>query len=135
MKIKSQILLAFFVLALLAGALIGLYAFSAVRVDTSTIDYIQGMQKGPNDFLDLANDINVSSADDVGFIVEGEYSINIHYGDQIIEMNRNCFKSEEYRSALEGIGINVYTHENEDGTILYRVTYWGEDVDEYSRVE
>lgn len=135
MKIKSQILLAFFVLALLAGALIGLYAFSAVRVDTSTIDYIQGMQKGPNDFLDLANDINVSSADDVGFIVEGEYSINIHYGDQIIEMNRNCFKSEEYREALAGIGINVYTHENEDGTILYRVTYWGEDVDEYSRVE
>lgn len=134
-KIKTQIVLAALGLFIVIVALVGLYVYQNNRVDMSTIEYIQSMQKGPSDFLDLANDINVSSADDVGFIVNSEYNINIHYGSQILEMNRKCFMSEQYRKGLEKIGILVYTHVNEDGSILYKVTYWGEEVDQYSKVD
>lgn len=131
---RSQIAAAFIVMILVAGILVGLYVYMSVRVDTSTVDYIKQMQRGPNNFLDLANDINVSSADDIGYQPKGRYSINIYYGDQIIEMNKNCFKDSSYKKKLKEIGIEVLTHENEDGSVLYRVTYWGEPVDEYSLV-
>ena len=134
-KVKTQIAIAAVGLFIAAAAFIALYIYQGQRVDMSTIEHILTLQKGPNDFLDLANDIGVESSDDIGFIVEGEYDINIHYGRQIIEMNSNCFMSEEFRQGLERIGILVYTHENEDGSILYKVTYWGEEVDQYSRVD
>ena len=131
-KIRTQILLAFLGLLLVIAALIGVYVYQSTYVNTSTIEYIYSMQKSPNKFLDLANDINVSSVDDIGFIVNGEYNINIHYGSQIIEMNKNCFNSDAYRNELSKIGIKVFTHVNEDSSVLYRVTYWDEDVDQYS---
>lgn len=136
MRIKNQVLLAALALFICVCALVGIYVYTEFRVDTSTIDYIYSMQKSPNEFLDLSNDINVSSVDDVKYIIEGEYKLRIYYGDQVIEMNRNCFKSDEFRNKLSQIGVKVYTHEDtETNEILYRVTYWEQDCTEYSRIE
>lgn len=131
MNIKSQIAIGAIGLIIGVVALALLYYFMNNRIDTSTIEYIQGMMKGPNDFLDLANDINVESEDDIKYRVNDDYDITIYYGDQVIDMNKDCFNSEEYRALLESIGIKVYTHVDTDNkTILYRVTYWGEDAEE-----
>jgi hypothetical protein len=134
MKIKQQILIAAFALFLGVAALVSIYAYMSLRIDTSTIEHIKTLQRSPGKFIDPGNEINVDSIDDIGFIVLDDYSINIYYGDQVIEMNRNCFKSEAYRNLLSEIGIDVYTHENDDGTILYKVTYWGEEITQFSRV-
>lgn len=134
MRIKREIIAASAILIMVIAALVALYVYPYSRVDMSVIEYIEQLQRGPNEFSDLAGDINVESVDDIGFIVNGDYNINIHYGDQIIEMNKNCFESAEYISALGRIGIKVFTHVNDDGTILYKVTYWDEEVDEYSLV-
>lgn len=136
MRIKNQVLLAALALFICVCTLVGIYVYTEFRVDTSTIDYIYSMQKSPNEFLDLSNDINVSSVDDVKYIIEGEYKLRIYYGDQVIEMNRNCFNSDEFRNKLSQIGVKVYTHEDtETNEILYRVTYWEQDCTEYSRIE
>lgn len=135
MHLKAKIIFAVFALIVVLGACCGLYYWTSVRVDTSTIEYIRSMQKHPNEFLDLAHDINVKSAADIGYVVKGEYHINIHYGDQIIEMNRNCFKDADYRSQLKAIGVAVKSKKKEDGNVIYRVTYWGEPVTEWSLVE
>lgn len=134
-NVKIQIVAAVLGLFIVVSTFLALYIYQGQRVDMSAIEHILSLQKGPNDFLDLANDINVESVDDIGFIVEGEYDINIHYGSQVIEMNSNCFTSKEFRQGLERIGILVYTHENDDGSILYRVTYWGDEAEQYSRID
>lgn len=134
MHLRAKIPLCVAALVIVLGACCCLYYYTSVRVDTSSIEYIKSMQKGPNEFLDLANDINVESADDIGYIVNGEYSINIYYGDQVIEMNRNCFSSSEYRDALASIGIRVLSKKLDDGSILYKVTYWDEPVVELTHV-
>lgn len=134
MHLRAKIPLCVAALVLVLGACCGLYYYTSVRVDTSSIEYIKSMQKGPNEFLDLANDINVESADDIGYIVTGEYSLNIHYGDQVIEMNRNCFSSSEYHDALASIGIRVLSKKLDDGSIIYKVTYWDEPVVELTHV-
>ncbi len=136
MGIKQRILVVAIVLALVFGSLIGIYMYmSYYRVDTSTIEYIEQFQTGKYIFNDLANDIGVESIDDIGYKVNGDYAINIYYGKQIIEMNQACFKSDKFREALGKIGIKVLTHEDEDGTILYKVTSWDDEVKEYSTVE
>lgn len=134
MHLRSKVVAAVLLLCVVLGTCWGLYYYTSVRIDTSTIEYIESMQKGPNDFLDLANDINVESADDIGYVVEGNYHINIHYGDQVIEMNRNCFSSDSYKAALAQIGIEVKFKENDDGTVKYRVTYWDTPVTQLSLV-
>ena len=135
MKIRVQIVLAAIAFFVVMGLLVALYFYTDNRVDTSTIDYIKGMMKGKNEFLDLANDINVESVDDVGFVVRGRYKIDIHYGDQVIEMNSNCFEDEDYRKALSGIGIEVKSRLNDDDTVQYLVTYWGEKCEQWSKVD
>lgn len=132
---KKRIFVAALGLLICIAALLLLYGYVDTRVDTSTIEYIESLQTSPNVFVDLANDINVSSANDIGFIVEGDYHILIYYGGQIIDMTKNCFESEEYKQLLRRIGIKVYTHVNDDASILYKVTYWDEEVEQYSRVD
>ena len=134
MHLRAKIPLCVALLVIVLGACCGLYYYTSVRVDTSTIEYIESMQKGPNKFLDLARDINVESVDDIGYIVTGEYSLNIYYGDQVIYMNRNCFKSSEYRDALATIGIRVLSKKLDDGSIIYKVTYWDDPVVELTHV-
>lgn len=133
---RAKIFLTAFGISLLAAACFLLYYYTDTRVETSTIDYIEKMQRSPNKFNDLAKDINVSSADDIGFIVKDNYVIDIFYGEQIIRMTRACFQSKEYRTKLAKIGIKVYVHVNPDDAndIKYRVTYWDTDVDELSRI-
>lgn len=135
MKIKYNILIAALGLTLVVVALVAIYVLEGSRIDTSAVDYIYSMQKGPSKFLDLASDINVSSAEDVGFKVNADYDITIYYGDQVIPMNRNCFNSEEYRNLISKIGLKVYTRVGDDEVIQYRVTYWGDEIDQYSIVE
>lgn len=133
-RIRYAIVLAFIVLLLLIVVLVCIYGYSKYHVDYSAIEHIKMSQKGPNNFSDLAHDIDVSGPDDIGFIVKGEYDIEIHYGKQIISMHRKCFSDAKYKQALAEIGIEVKYHVNDDGTILYKVTYWGTEVDEYSMV-
>lgn len=134
MNIRWRILMAASGFFIVVAALIGIfYYMTYVRVDMSTIEYIGRMQIGPNKFNDLSGDINVESGDDIGYIIRGDYQIDIHYGSQIISMNKNCFKSQEYLDKLNKIGIKVQSHQNDDGSILYRVTYWGDPVEELSR--
>lgn len=133
MHLRAKIAMSVTFLIIVLGSCCLLYYYTSVRVDTSTIDYIKSMQKHPNEFLDLASDINVESADDVGYVVKGDYYLVIHYGSQVFEMNRNCFKSDDYINRLKSIGIKVY-HKEKDGKILYKVTYWDDPVTEWSLV-
>ena len=136
MNIKYKILLGAIALVITCAGCYAFYYYTDNRVETATIEYIKSMQKSPNEFLDIANDINVSSADDVGFIVRGRYSIDICYGDQIIRMTKKCFESDEYKQMLSEIGIEVKfkVDPNDAGNIKYRVTYWGDVVKELSLV-
>lgn len=135
--IKRNILVAFLGLMLVCLALAALYFYEFYRIDYSAIDYIESLQKGPGNFLDLAGDIGVTSADDLGYEIKGRYNIVIHYGKQIIKMNTRCFKSDEYKDRIKRIGLEVKTHDTKDenGTILYRITYWGEEIELWSRVD
>jgi len=133
---KSQIFLASTFVLLFVLILVGAFIYMGVRIDYSTIDHITELQKSPNEFNDLSGDVDVHSSDDLGFIVNSDYSISIYYGRQIIELTPTCFKSEEYRERIAKIGLHVYTAvDEESGNILYRVTYWGEDIDQFSRVD
>lgn len=135
MRIDKRIAGASMVFVLVVAALVGIFVYMTyLHVDTSTIEYIEQYQQGNFIFNDIAGDIQVESIDDIGYIVEGEYQIDIYYGKQRIKMNRACFKSKSYRDALKTIGIVVKTHKNDDGTILYKVTCWDEDVVELSNV-
>lgn len=135
MNIRSKVAAATIALVIVLGAAVGIYVYMDYgRVDYSTIDYIKKMQKGRNQFNDLGHDINVESVDDIGYIVNGYYMIDIHYGDQIITMNKKCFEDKTFREKLEGIGIKVLTHEDDDQNVQYRVTYWGDIVQEFSLI-
>lgn len=134
MSMRGRIGIAVVGLVVIIGVLVGLYIYSAQRIDYSTIDYIKEMQKGKNDFLDLANDIGVSSADDLGYRVNSEYNLTIFYGKQTIQVSRNAFESEEFRKRLSEIGVEIKSKKNDDSTVKYRVTYWGDPIDKYDVV-
>lgn len=131
---KSQIAIAVLGTLLVVAAAVLLYAHLYARIDYSAIDYISTLQKGANSFSDLAGDIAVESVEDLGFEVTGDYQLVIHYGKQIIKVNKNCLTSDEWKLRAGRIGIEVLTHVNEDGTVLYRVTYWGEPITQWSLV-
>lgn len=136
MKIKQNIVLAFIGLLLVVGVLVAIYMWDYTRIDYSTIDYIRGLQKAPNNFLDLSGDIDVHSYEDLGYEVKGEYDILIHYGKQIVKVNKQCLESDEWRSRVGEIGIKVYSRlDEETGERLYRITYWNNDIEEWSRVD
>lgn len=131
---RAQVIVALVGIVLVVAALILLYLYDYNRLDYSTINHIKELQVAPNSFTDLSGDIGVQSVNDVGFEVEGEYNMSIYYGKQVIKVPPTAFKSDEFRSRLEEIGIKIYHHVNDDGSIIYRVTYWGEDTEEYSLV-
>lgn len=133
MSMKYRIGVAVFGLMLGIGALVGLYIYSTQRIDYSAIDYIKEMQTGQNEFLDLANDIGVKSADDLGYRVNSDYNLTIFYGQQTIEVSRAAFESEEFRERLKQIGVEIKSKTSDDN-IKYRVTYWGVPIDRFDLV-
>lgn len=136
MKIGRNIIIAALGLFLVVVAIVAIYLYDYMRIDYSTIDYITGLQKGPGNFLDLSGDIDVHSYEDLGFEVKGEYDILIHYGKQVIRVNRQCLESDEWRDKVGKIGIKVYSRvDKETDERLYRITYWGEDIEQWSRVD
>ena len=136
MNIRGKIFGASFCLLAVMAALVGFYLYmDYFRVDTSTIDYLEQAQTSNFKFSDLSGDIGVESIDDIGYVVEGPYQINIHYGRQRIKVNQQCFKSKEYMEALKRIGIVIKTHENEDGSVVYKVTCWKQDVQELANIK
>ena len=136
MHVKTRILVPTIGILLLVTILLGMLFYMHLKVDYSSIDHIKELQKSPNEFNDLSGDIDVHSYEDLGFIVNSRYNISIYYGRQIIEMNPSCFKSEEYRERLCEIGIKVYTRVSEEtGNVEYKVTYWGDEIDQFTRVD
>lgn len=133
MSMKYRIGVAVFGLMLGIGALVGLYIYSTQRIDYSAIDYIKEMQTGQNEFLDLANDIGVKSADDLGYKVNSDYNLTIFYGQQTIEVSRAAFESEEFRERLKQIGVEIKSKTSDD-SIKYQVTYWGVPIDRFDLV-
>lgn len=133
MSMKYRIGVAVFGLMLGIGALVGLYIYSTQRIDYSAIDYIKEMQTGQNEFLDLANDIGVKSADDLGYRVNSDYNLTIFYGQQTIEVSRAAFESEEFRERLKQIGVEIKSKTSDD-SIKYQVTYWGVPIDRFDLV-
>lgn len=136
MNIKWRVLVASIFMFIAVAVLGGLYAYMTYfRVNYGPLNHILDLQSSPGEFMDIGNDINVSSPDDVKYIVNGNYLIDIHFGDQIISMNKECFKDDEYRSKLDQIGIKVLTHEDEEtGKVKYKITYLGERIEQLSRV-
>lgn len=134
-RMRSQIGAALFLLIVAIVAIGGLYFFMNNRIDYSSIDYIKSCQRGPNNFSDLANSINVHSADDVGYQVKGKYHLNILYGDMVIDVPKPAFFDDEFQQRIGEIGIKIKYKENEEtGEVKYRVTYWDAILDEYSKV-
>lgn len=127
---KNKIIAASVCLVLSIFTIVALYVYLTYRIDYSAINHIKKAQIGANKFADMADDISVESVDDIYFIVRSKFDIQIHYGKQIINMNLTCFKSDEFHERLSEIGIEVKFREKDDGTIEYRVTYWGEKVEE-----
>ena len=134
MQLKRNIAIAFIGLMLGVVAIVVIYFYTYLRIDYSAIDYIYSFQKGAFKFNDLANDIGVTSIDDLGFEVKGDYDIIIHYGKQVIKVNKNCLDSKEFHQRISRIGLDIKSHTNEDGTILYRIECWGEPIEQWDYV-
>lgn len=133
-RVRGQMLAAILGLVIVIGALVALYIYNYVRIDYAAINHIKELQVSPNHFNDLSGDIGVESVNDLGYKVLGDYNLLIYYGQQVIKVQPNAYRSEDYRRALKEVGIEIFHHVNDDGTILYRVTYWGEPIDEYALV-
>lgn len=134
-RMRGQIGAALFMLFVVIALIGGLYYYMDHRIDYSSIDYIKSCQRGPNNFSDLANSINVQSANDVGYQVKGKYHLNILYGDQVIDIPKPAFFDDEFIRRIGEIGIEFkYKEDPETGEVKYRVTYWDEVIDEYSLI-
>lgn len=133
-RARSAIIAAAVVFLLAVIALVLIFYKVDFTEDYSAINHIKKLQKGANHFSDVGNDIDVSGPEDIGYIVKGELDLEIYYGKQRISVHRKSFSNAKYKQALADIGIEIKFHENDDGTYIYRVTYWGTPVDEYSRV-
>lgn len=134
MHMKRNIILTFLGMCIVCVVLVVIYWWMFVRIDYAAIDYIKTMQKGPGKFSDLAGDIGVESVEDLGFEVKGKLNILIHYGKQVIRVNKNCLDSKEWRAKAKAIGIEVKFRIDDDGNYRYRVTYWGDPIQEWSLV-
>lgn len=134
-KLKRNIIIMFVGLVFICIVIIGIYFYEYARIDYSAIDYIKTMQRSANRFSDLAGDIGVESADDLGFEVRGKYDLLIHYGRQVIVVNKRCLMSDEWRQRVGAIGIKVYMREDEEtGNVQYKVTYWDTEIDQWTLV-
>ena len=133
MRMRREMFAAFVMLVLVVGAIIGIYYYmDYVRVDYRVLDYIYQFQTEKFTFSDIGGDISVESVNDIGYSIEGYKRLQIYYGKQRIKVNKHCFDDQQFRQKLGKIGIVIKTHENDDGTLLYKVTCWDEEIDCYS---
>lgn len=105
--------------------------FQENYIDTSMIDRIHDMQRGPNEFYDIGNEIGVESAADLYYMVdENNYNVTLYYGKEVIKIPKNALKDEEYVEKLGSIGITFEQRLNPENEkeIQYRFMYWGEDI-------
>ena len=130
----GKALIAFGILVLVVGALIGLYVYEYNRIDYSAIDYIKSNRKGAYTFIDTAKDINVVDINSFGYIVKGDKRLDIHYGELVIEVTPKGFDDPEYNRRLKEIGIVIKYRIDEDGLYQYRVEYCDEPIEEWSLV-
>lgn len=128
MKFKQRVILSAIVLVLVVSAGIFGYYYVTTRQDYTVINYITKMQVRPNKFIDYGKDINVSSANDLGYILS-DGKIILSYGEQIIEIQKDSLKSQEFVDKLAYIGIVVKQHGDQ-----YKITYWGEEIDEWVNI-
>lgn len=129
---RSQVFIAAF--AFLAVVCIGgaIWWMQYNEVDYSSVRFIKGYQKSANNFNDISGAINVSSADDIGYTVEGDMRLRIKYGDQTIKVSPKAFEDSAFMAELAGIGIEIkYREDPETGKLQYKVTYWKTQVQQY----
>lgn len=111
-----------------------LFWYSENRLNYEVIELIEGRQKRPGEFIDLDGQVQVDSADDLGFILK-DSKIELHYGVQVIDIPYNSLDNKEWTSALGEIGIKVYRRKNDEtGKWQYRITYWDEPIQVWSKV-
>lgn len=135
MHIKRNIAVAATSVFLVVLVLVAMYLYTSYRIDTTSMEYIRQFQKGAFNFIDLANDIDVHSIDDIGYEVKGDYNLLIHYGKQVIKVNKRCLMSDDFKAKAAAIGLKILTHEDEDGNVLYKITCWDLPCTEWSRID
>ena len=132
---KSQVFIAAFALLLVVGVGGFIWYYQSNEVDYTSVRFIKQYQKSANNFADISGAINVSSADDIGYVIEGKMRLRIMYGDQTIKVTPKAFQDEAFLAELKGIGIEIQHRTNpETGNLQYRVTYWGTPVTQYTTI-
>lgn len=137
MKTKNMALtIALIGIVILIGAVIGvgLLYYSENKTNYDVIKLIHDRQKRPNEFIDMDGQVCVEDVYDLGYILK-DSKIELHYGVQVIDIPYRTLDDEEWMEALSTIGIKVYRRVDEEtGETLYRLTYWGDVIQEWSKV-
>lgn len=117
---------------------VGVYIFTEYyttnKPDTNAIETIKENMRSPGRFYTGETTVQVHSVEDLGFVCKPK-CINLHYGKILVEIPYKALEDEEYQQLLADIGITVYSRVDENGNTKYKLTYWGETIEEWSRVE
>jgi len=103
----------------------GLFYYNRNVQSTAVIEEIKILQRAPNKFIDYDTSIGVSSADDLGYVVN-DSSISLHYGKKVIDIKKKSLKDPEFMADLKSIGIEFWYHDED-----MKITYWGEEIEEW----
>lgn len=115
-------------------ACLALFFYSESRLNYDVVKLIHDRQKRPGEFIDMDGQVQVDDVDDLGYILK-DGKIELHYGVQTIDIPFKSLDNEEWITSLNEIGIKVYRRYNAQiQETEYRVTYWDDDVTEWSSV-
>lgn len=123
------------VVLLLAAAAVFFYVYSSdLYLNYNVINLIEQRQDKPGKFIDMDGQVQVESVDDLGYILK-DNKIELHYGVQVIDIPYNSLDNQKWTDALSTIGIKVFRRTDEEtGKTEYRLKYWDEVIQEWSRV-
>ena len=130
---KASIILTGLIILLVGIGYLGVQYFSDTKVDYTAINEIKSSMLSPGVFYRGESTVCVESVDDLGFVRKSS-SINLYYGKIVVNIPYKALDNSEFMKALSDIGITVYTRQNDEGDTEYRLTYWGEPIEEWSRV-
>lgn len=137
MKTKAMGLkIAALAIVVVIGAIIavGLTYYSDNKTNYDVIKLIHDRQKRPNEFIDMDGQVGVTDVHNLGYILK-DSKIELHYGVQVIDIPYRTLDDSDWMDALGTIGIKVYRRVNEEtGKTEYRLTYWDETIQEWSKV-
>ncbi len=119
--IRTSMLLFFAAVAFIAAV----YYVVFIHQDMSSIRMIAEQQLGHSEFILGGYKIGVSSAEDLGFYVHRS-AIELHYGEQVINIKKRSLQDTGFVDALAEIGIVVYQKDD-----AYRITYWDEEIKQW----